>query len=314
MDDSCCFEQLWLREWPAGHFPDAIAAIRQPGTVVLDTCLRQLAFGLGAPPDIGGANGCRGLAAYQYLLEVICGLQSAVAGETNVLGQFRRAWQSAAPSLSARRAKALQAIVAALLADARSVRRDHLQGVAGGSYGSLVRALLAPAHDARVLFVGTGELARSMLPLFAAFHVGVWNHRPAAPLAGVSRWFAPDETAVAAAWAEHVVLTTPPDDSLDACWRMQLGQHRISGLVHLGRRQGNAGHWPGVARALHLDDVFALASQRDQQRAVQVARARAACRTLSRARLASDLANPMVANPMLADAARAWSLPALASA
>ncbi len=308
MDDSRSIDQLWLREWPAGHFPDAIAAINQPGTVVLDTCLRQLAFGLGAPPDIGGANGFRGMAAYQYLLEVICGLQSAVTGETNVLGQFRRAWQLA-PTLSAQPAKPLQAIVAALLADARSVRRDHLQGVAGGSYGSLVRALLSPARDARVLFVGTGELARSMLPLFAACHVGVWNHRPASPLAGVARWFAPDQTAVAAAWAEHVVLTTPPDDSLDAGWRRQLGQHRIAGLVHLGRRQSDAGNWPGVARAFHLDDVFALASQRDQQRAVQVARARAACRTLSRARVAPDRANAM-----LADAARAWSLPALASA
>jgi hypothetical protein len=284
--------RLWCLHWPRRTLePADLSRLRGHG-IVLDTCLRQLAFGLAPrpallPDDAGEIH--TGPAAYQLLLEVASGLQSAVPGETNVFGQFLRAAAAAARDLAPDQWRELQPLVAALQADTRALRASHLQGVAGGSYGSLVRALLQPGRDARVLFIGTGELARSMLPLFSAFAVGVWNHRPAPPLGTVHRWFAPGDSAAAGAWATHAVITTPPDAEHDAAWQSHLGHPGLRGVVHLGQRRGSAPAWPGPATAYELDDVFALAGVRAHHRDRQLAAARVACAALVEARVSSAL-------------------------
>ncbi|MBN8281399.1 MAG: hypothetical protein J0M16_12385, partial [Gammaproteobacteria bacterium] len=222
--------RLWCLHWPGANAPDGTGAALRRSGVVLDTCLRQLAFGLAPRPaiDPGPASELTtGAAAYRLLLEVASGLRSAVPGETNVFGQFRQAWAQAALHLAPEDHWHLQPVVRALQADTRALRTAHLQGVAGGSYGSLVRELLVPGRDARVLFVGTGELARSMVPLFRAWEVGAWNHRPLSDVAreslsGVHCWFASDEADTAAAWATDIVFTTPCDRAHDAAWRERL--------------------------------------------------------------------------------------------
>lgn len=283
-------DNLWCLHSDGGRLAASDLLAVQGSAVFLDTCLRQLAFGLAPRPAIQttGAELLAGATAYQLLLEVASGLRSAVPGESNVLGQFRRACEFAAATLAPDAWQPLRPLVEALLADTRSLRTDHLQGVAGSSYGSLVRALLAPPRDAQVLFVGTGELARSMLPLFRAFNVGVWNHRPAAPLSGVSRWFAPGEADDAAAWASDVIFTTPRDTKHDAAWRARLAGARsraIQRVVHLGHRRRDGFIWPENILSFNLDDVFALASARDQRRTLQLDRARQACAGLVSARL-----------------------------
>jgi hypothetical protein len=258
--------------------------------VFLDTCLRQLAFGLAPRPQLATTDSgelCTGPAAYRLLLEVASGLRSAVPGETNVFGQFRRAWEQAGAELTPHDWQTLRPIGQALQEDTRTLRAGHLQGLAGGSYGSLARALLAPRKDARVLFIGTGELARSMIPLFRAVNVGVWNRRPGAPLTGICRWFRPDEADEAAAWATDIVFTTPRDSAHDAAWRLRLDRHSPRGLVHVGQRRGAAIDWPTVAASFDLDDVFDLANARNQRRSQQLASAARACDDLVAARLAS---------------------------
>lgn len=183
--------------------------------------------------------------------------------------------------------QALRPIGQALQEDTRALRAGYLQGLAGGSYGSLVRALLAPRKDARVLFIGTGELARSMLPLFRAVRVGVWNHRPGAPLTGICRWFMPDEADEAATWATDIVVTTPDDPAHDAAWRARLNGQDIRRFVHLGQRRNAAIDWPAVTASFNLDDVFALAGERDQRRSQQLTVAARACDDLVATRLAS---------------------------
>lgn len=282
---------LWCLHWTGSRLPDAtLDALRESG-VVLDTCLRQLAFGVAAPPAFRpAAQPINGAAAYRLLLEVASGLRSAVPGETNVAGQFRRAWEASAQYLPEEHRSRLQPVVQALQADTRALRASHLQGVAGGSYGSLVRELLAPRRDARVLFIGTGELARSMLPLFRAWDVGAWNHRSPnhrarAPLDGVSRWFASDDADAAAAWATDIVFTTPADPAHDAAWRDRLARQPPRSLVHLGRRRGAGPAWDLVPASFDLDDVFNLAGARDRQRSRQLACALRACAALVDERL-----------------------------
>jgi hypothetical protein len=291
--------RLWCLHWPgaplSGARPsgEAAAELRSTG-VVLDTCLRQLAFGLAPRPGLAAGTAgelSTGAAAYRLLLEVASGLRSAVPGETNVFGQFRRAWDQAARHLPREEHARLKPVVQALQADSRALRAGHLQGVAGGSYGSLVRELLAPGRDARVLFVGTGELARSMVPLFRDWEVGAWNHRALhhesrAAVTGACRWFASDEADCAAAWATDLVFTTPGDPAHDSAWRGRLLTHAPRSLVHLGRRRGDPLPWPPATARFDLDDVFDLAGSRAAHRRRQLAEAARACTGLVEARLA----------------------------
>ncbi len=103
----------------------------------------------------------RGEDAYLFLLEVICGLNSPLVGETAVLGQFREfCAQARFPNSSWGRT--LRQVTSNLLVDAKRVRHDHLQGLGSQSYGSLVRH-----HVARmpmVALLGGGQLAKEILP------------------------------------------------------------------------------------------------------------------------------------------------------
>lgn len=281
--------RLWCLHWPGGQLSPATVGVLRSSGVFLGTCLRQLAFGLTPRPGLAAADAAgelsTGPAAYRLLLEVASGLHSAVPGETNVFGQFRRASEQAAALLAPDDWQRLQPIVQAVQADTRMLRTDHLQGLGGTSYGSLVRALLAPKRDARVLFVGTGDLTRSMLPLFRTFEVGVWNHRHGAPLTDVCRWFAPDEADAAGSWATDVVFTTPRNPDHDLAWCARLGPHAVRGLVHLGQRRSAGLRWPSAAASFDLDDVFDLASARDQHSSRQLTDAAIACTALVEARL-----------------------------
>ncbi len=271
----------------------------------MDTCLRQLAFGLAPRPPLATTHDGElytATAAYRLLLEVASGLRSAVPGETNVFGQFRRAWEQASAALTPHDWQALRPVGQALLEDTRALRAGHLQGLAGGSYGSLVRALLAPRKDACVLFIGTGELARSMIPLFSAVSVGVWNHRPGAPLTGICRWFTPVEADEAAAWATDIVFTTPRDPAHDAAWGVRLGSQHPRRIVHLGQRRGTATNWPTATASFTLDDAFDLASARDQRRSRQLAGAARAVDDLVAARLNSARPPAVAASLALASA------------
>src|SRR5207249_910336 len=98
---------------------------------------------------------------YRFLLEVICGLNSPIVGETAVMGQFKEF------SLQARFPKTpwgafLSRLMSNLLIDAKRVRHDHLQGIGSQSYGSLVRQHVKGMPTVAVL--GAGKLAREILP------------------------------------------------------------------------------------------------------------------------------------------------------
>lgn len=103
----------------------------------------------------------RGQEAYGFLLEVVCGLNSPIVGETAVMGQFKEFL------LNARFPKTswgnfLRQLATNLLIDAKRVRHEHLQGLGSQSYGSLVRQQVKGLPAVAVL--GAGKLAREILP------------------------------------------------------------------------------------------------------------------------------------------------------
>lgn len=129
-----------------------------PGAPVWRTCLREVAFlDLQMVSFPGGGQRLDEGAAYQLLLEILCGLRSPMIGETQVLGQFKTFLGSVAPEHAW-----IGRVGQRLLADAREVRTAHLQGLGSRSYGSAVRRDL---HDvAHAVVIGTGKLAAEVLP------------------------------------------------------------------------------------------------------------------------------------------------------
>ncbi len=119
-----------------------------------------------------------GEAAPKFLLEVICGLNSPLVGETAVMGQFREFLAEARfPDTSW--GNYLRQLTSNLLTDAKRVRHDHLQGLGSQSYGSLVRQHVKGLPMVSAL--GAGQLAREILPwLIGKTRVRVfyrnWDH------------------------------------------------------------------------------------------------------------------------------------------
>lgn len=103
----------------------------------------------------------RGQQAYRFLLEVICGLNSPIVGETAVMGQFKEFL------LHAKFPKTpwgtfLRDLSTNLMIDAKRIRHAHLQKLGSQSYGSLVRQNVKGMPAVAVL--GAGKLAREILP------------------------------------------------------------------------------------------------------------------------------------------------------
>jgi glutamyl-tRNA reductase len=103
----------------------------------------------------------RGEDAYRFLLEVICGLNSPLVGETAVLGQFRE-FVAHAKLRNTSWGNFLRQLISNLLVDAKRIRHEHLQGLGSQSYGSMVRQHVKGLPS--VALLGGGQLAREILP------------------------------------------------------------------------------------------------------------------------------------------------------
>ena len=250
------------------------------------TCMRELAV-------LPSADALRGLRlgrghdilhntqAYAFLLQTVTGLNSSVPGETNVQGQLRKSWQQWRNNADGRLVRLLSPAMHRLFNDARVVRRNYLQGIGGNSYGSLVRKLIQPQDDARILVVGAGDLARSLLPFFTSVNTAIWNrHQPDAHFAGDAMIFAPDEMESAAAWATELIMTTPPDNDTDAAWAKLAATHELP-VVHLGRRRAAPAEWANLVAFRNLDDVFDLRRSQSTLRSLNIMRARTACERIA---------------------------------
>ena len=103
----------------------------------------------------------RGQDAYRFLLEVICGLNSPIVGETAVMGQFKE-FLLHAKFPQTTWGRFLRDLCTNLMIDGKRIRHAHLQGLGSQSYGSLVRQNVKGLPAVAVL--GAGKLAREILP------------------------------------------------------------------------------------------------------------------------------------------------------
>lgn len=296
----------------AHELPPALAAVSAAGTaLVMHTCQRTVAITTDAEVArssfhaMGGGGAVEfydGVAANGFLLRLASGLESKLAGETEIFGQLKEAWAT----FSVRDvplARALGGTMQRLFRDVKQVRSQYLSGIGSASYGSMVRRLLdadAPAvGGARpVLLVGAGQIAHAVAPWIEGSELWIWNRSQAKAeaLAIELQRRAPQRVikvlpatgaAELAAWhtAHDVVVCIPADaerDSARAAAWLSGGDAR-GRLIHLGV-DGSAplGVWSSANRLLHLADVYRLLRESNEARRAQIERARAACDALAR--------------------------------
>jgi len=268
-----------------------------PDACALSTCLREVRVAL-LPEDAqpapmqtaaAGYELHRGAEAYRFLLQLACGLESEIAGETEIFGQIKQAWRDYEATHAAE-ARALRPWMQRLLQDTKEVRSEHVVGLGSATYGSLVRRLLGGTLRGPTLLLGAGQLAETILPFLDTGEVRVWNRgrerahnmlaRARAPQTERVRLLECSREAEDAAWrgAHDVVICIPADGVRDAervaLWHSQPRQGRV---LHLGIDATTGTAWQQVPRLATLHDLFGLRDAQAVQREALLARARKAC-------------------------------------
>lgn len=271
---------------------------RDAAVFAVESCLRLFWISLDEQFDAYGLaarfNGevLRGAEAYRVLLEIGCGLQSEIVGETEIFGQLRTSWkqfQASEPAAAA----LLDSFMQQLIRDIKEIRTSHLQGNGGASYGSLTRILLDADIRKPTLLVGAGQTARAVLPYLSGRPLMIWN-RTAERLpelmtamgskpvdASNIQLLSSDPAAELAAWnsAHTIIMCVPADEQRDrerlAAWHAR--PSREGRVLHLGLLTSAVTPWSEIAGLNTLQDLFSLRDARQESRAAFIARARNAC-------------------------------------
>jgi glutamyl-tRNA reductase len=226
------------------------------------TCLREVTFfdpdaaGAAPGPPSSNVQPLTGEAAYEFLLDTICGLNSPMLGETQVLGQFRTFLASLPPA----EASWLGAIGRQLMTDARTIRERHLRGLGSRSYGSAVRRHLEGAGA--VALVGAGAFAAELLPYLSDGRpVDQWTRQDIARAENFSAASAP---------AVLVIAAPIRNDDLGRIARCYARVVRVIDLRSADEREPFDAALPVVT----LDDVFASVEASAEDTLARVERAR----------------------------------------
>jgi hypothetical protein len=270
-----------------------------PDACVIGTCLREVRIGmlsadaqpLPAEAETAGYELHTGADAYRFLLQLACGLESEIAGETEILGQVKQGWRDC-ETRGGEMSRLLRPWMQRLLQDAKEIRSEYIVGLGSTTYGSLVRRLLGGASPGPTLLLGAGQLAETILPFLDTGEVLIWNRSQAragemlsrqrpSQIQGRVQLLESTVSAEETAWrrAQDVVLCIPADAERDAArvdWWLNRDAH--SGRVlHLGIDSTAGLAWSRIGNVATLRDLFGLRDSQATQREALLARARKAC-------------------------------------
>lgn len=272
-----------------------------PGALVLATCLREVRIDMlparehPSPETVkaAGFESFAGVEAYRFLLQLACGLESEIAGETEIFGQIKQAWREHEAG-GTPNARALRPWMQRLLQDTKEIRSEYVVGLGSATYGSLVRRLLGSELPGPTLLLGAGQLAETILPFLDTGEVLVWNRSRERAIAMLERQrtgslegdrvqlLEATAEAEAAGWrqARDVILCIPADAGSDvARVRAWLEHGAADGRVlHLGIDGAAGTAWEMLPGVLTLRDLFSLRDSQATQREAMLQRARRACR------------------------------------
>lgn len=134
--------------------------IEEPGSFVLKTCQRAII--LKTTPFSKGDSTLGQLFeskdAYHFLLETICGLKSKLQGESEIVSQFKEAYQAYLKEDV--RSSIILRVLEKLFKDAKEIRRDYLIKIGQQSYAGIARKIVQTKNQTgKVLILGSGQLA-----------------------------------------------------------------------------------------------------------------------------------------------------------
>jgi len=131
------------------------------GFHVFGTCIRTLVLSTEAfiPSSLSQYKQFHGAGAYEQCLKVLSGADSAVFGETQVLGQFKDFLKNEGPKMS----PSLRNWLSDLMVDVKKIRTQFMQNLGSHSYGSLLRREIQTETQS-VAFIGAGQLSQEILP------------------------------------------------------------------------------------------------------------------------------------------------------
>lgn len=132
---------------------------------VWKTCLRQVLIceesELSSHEILDNDLILTGAEAFNFLIEVLCGLHSPIVGETEVLGQFRLFVESR-KSLGDPCFQDNQKWLQFLFSEVKRIRTQYLVGIGSHSYGSLLRKFSKDSDG--ISLIGSGHLATEIIP------------------------------------------------------------------------------------------------------------------------------------------------------
>ncbi|MGH7580992.1 MAG: glutamyl-tRNA reductase [Gemmatimonadales bacterium] len=179
------------------------------GDLDLEAWFRDFSLSRGAP--LGEAMlRLDGEEAVRHLFNVTAGLDSQILGETEVLGQVRRAYDAARAAGTTNRT--VDAILSAALVAGRRVRRETMLGRHPASVSSaavdVAQSVCGSLSGTRALVLGAGEVAEGVLRALHGRTAGtaLVNRRPERAAALASAW-----GAVSGSWDELDALLAAAD-------------------------------------------------------------------------------------------------------
>lgn len=137
-------------------------------TLVIKTCQRILAIRHDEQNNLEVVNQeqtrYQGTEAYEFLLEIICGLQSKLIGENEIVGQFKTAYRNYCEQ--AEKHSGLLLILEKLFKDAKKIRSEYLMGLSQKTYASIARKHMTRKSAEEILILGSGALAEDLINQF----------------------------------------------------------------------------------------------------------------------------------------------------
>lgn len=137
----------------------------KPGDQIqIETCQRTLliGFNLYKETEPTSAQHYCGDKAYQFLLEVITGLQSKLVGENEIVAQFKEAYWSF--QSQDYRNPLITSIMEKLFKDAKSIRSNYLTQIGQMSYASITRKCILQSNTSdNILITGSGKLTKELI-------------------------------------------------------------------------------------------------------------------------------------------------------
>jgi glutamyl-tRNA reductase len=169
-------EGLILTQFPAG------TVINSSDLFCLNTCQRVIYIGYKFFPLNNlekqvSTEVYAGSFAYQHLLKIICGLESKILGENEIVHQFKEAYLGYLkhPKRDPRIIKLLEK----LFKDSKEVRSKHLVNIGQQSYAGITRILLEKRPNNNVLLVGNGSMSQSLVKVLKKrFNIFVTARNP----------------------------------------------------------------------------------------------------------------------------------------